>query len=231
MLTEIPQRHTLLYLSQSGREFLYQQRENVYPDFSSWEIVWRQFRSIPVITRRQVAPGSLIPVGVSLPVRQGGGRWRMASQVPFRDVIKTISAIKAAEMCVERPMVFSGLVEELIFQVPRYRAAVGIFGSAALEAVTGLAYCHADSDLDVVLLPQEGVDLLALGKLFQRLEEKWGFHIDGEVAIDENRYGKLSELLSGSNTILVKGGLTPVLCSTRSVLASLVSKRKPNLKK
>lgn len=231
MLTEIPQRHTLLYLSRSGREFLWQNRESAYPDFTSWEAVWRQFRSVPVITRRWVAPGALIPVGISLPVRQGGGRWRMASQVPFHEVVETISAIEAAEMCVERRLAFGGLVEELICQVPRYGAVVGVFGSAALEAVTGLPYCHANSDLDVILLPQKGVDLLALGKLFRCLEEKWGFHIDGEIAIDQNKYGKLSELLSGSDTILVKGGLTPVLCSTRSVLASLVSKRKPNLKK
>ena len=65
-------------------------------------------------------------------------------------------------------------------------------------------------DLDILLLPQEGADLPALGGLLRRLEEKWGLRIDAEVALGSERYGKLAELLSGSGTILVKGGSDPV---------------------
>ena len=216
MLTEIPCRHTLLHLSRAGEESLWLRRETVYPDPAAWEAVWERFRGIPVITRRRAAPGELIPVGVSLPIRRDGGRWRMASQVPLDGVTKAVSAVQAAEMCA---------------QAPRYGAAAGLFGSAALEAVTGLPYCHAGSDLDVLLLPREGVDLPALGGLLRRLEEKWGLRIDAEVALGSGRYGKLAELLSGSGTILVKGGSAPVLCSTRAVLASLGSGGKSILKK
>lgn len=134
MLTEIPCRHTLLYLSRSSEELLWLHREAVFPDPATWEAVWEAFRGIPVITRRRAAPGELIPVGVSLPIRRDGGRWRMASQVPLDGVTKAVSAVQAAEMCAEGSLPFSGLVTQLLRQVPRYGAAAGLFGSAALEA-------------------------------------------------------------------------------------------------
>ena len=92
-----------------------------------------------------------------------GRFWRMASQVPLDGVTKAVSAVQAAEMCAEGSLPFSRLVAQLLRQAPRYGAAAGLFGSAALEAVTGLPYCHAGSDLDVLLLPREGVDLPAAG--------------------------------------------------------------------
>ena len=231
MLTEFPCRHTLLRLSRIGAEFLWRHRENAYPNPAAWEAVWDRFRSIPVITRRRAAPGELIPVGVSLPIRRDGGRWRMASQVPLDGVVEAISAVQAAERCAGGSSPFSRLVAELLRQAPRYGASAGLFGSAALEAVTGLPYCHAGSDLDVLLLPQEDADLPALSGLLRRLEERWSLRIDAETALGSERYGKLAELLSGSGTILVRGGPAPVLCSARAVLASLGSGGKSILKK
>ena len=231
MLTEIPRRHTLLRLSRAGEESLWLRRETVYPDPAAWEAVWERFRGIPVITRRRAAPGELIPVGVSLPIRRDGGRWRMASQVPLDGVTQAISAVQAAEMCAGGSLPFSRLMAHLLRQAPRYGAAAGLFPFAALATGTGLPPCHPGSDLDVLLLPQEDADLPALGGLLRRLEEKWGLRIDAEVALGSGRYGKLAELLSGSGTILVKGGSAPVLCSTRAVLASLGSSGKSILKK
>lgn len=231
MLTEIPERHTMLFLSKAGEECLWLHKESIYPDPAAWTAVWDRFCGIPVITRRRAAPGELIPVGMSLPIRQDGRRWRMASQVSLEGVVKTVSAVQAAERCAEGALPFSPLIAEVIQQAPRSGFAVGLFGSAALEAVTGLPYCHANSDLDVLLLPQEDADLTALSGLLRRLEEKWGLRIDAEVALGGERYGKLAELLSGSGTILVKGGSAPVLCSTRTVLVSLGSGGRLILKK
>lgn len=231
MLTEIPCRHTLLYLSRSSEELLWLHREAVFPDPATWEAVWERFRGIPVITRRRAAPGELIPVGVSLPIRRDGGRWRMASQVPLDGVTKAGFRRTGG-----------GNVRRRLFALQRPGDAAApsgasVWGCGGLvrlrrpEAVTGLPYCHSGSDLDVLLLPQEDADLPALGGLLRRLEEKWSLRIDAEVALGSGRYGKLAELLSGSGTILVKGGSAPVLCSTRAVLASLGSSGKSILKK
>lgn len=231
MLRELPRRHTLLYLSQAGRACFWQQRESAYPDLDFWEAVWGQLCDIPAITRRQADPGSHIPVGLSLPVQQDGVRCRIASRVPPDEVTRVVTPVRAAELCAGGTLPCSPLVEELLCHAPGYGTAAGIFGSAALAAVTGLSYCHTGSDLDVVLLPQQGADLLALGSLLRRLEGKWGIRIDGEVAVDQTRYVKLTELLSGAHTLLVKGGPTPILCPTCRVLACLASGITSNLKK
>ena len=222
MLTKIPERHTLLFLSRAGEEHLWLHKERIYPDSAAaWSAVRDRLRGVPVITRRRVAPGEPIPVGMSLPIRQDGGRWRMTSRVPLEGVVRAVSAVQAAERCAEGSLPFSSMIAEMLQRAPLYGFAVGLFGSAALETVTGLPYCHAGSGLDVLLLPRENADLPAIGALLRRLEGKWSLRIDAEVALGGERYGKLAEILSGTGTILVKGGINPVLCSTRTALESL----------
>ena len=221
MLTAPPKRHTLLKLTNTGTGLVWANREALYPGEVAWADMWPRFYGLPVITRRQVLPGEAIPVGLSLPIRQDGGRYRLASCVPASEVESAVSPTQAAELCAGRTLPVSGLVAELLCDAPSLGVSVGIFGSAALEAVTGLPYRHAGSDLDVLLIPGDMPDLPALAGLLQRLEENYQLSIDAELALGEIQYVKLKELCTGSRTVLVKGGQTPVLCSSRSVLESL----------
>lgn len=221
MLTAPPKRHTLLKLTNTGTGLVWANREALYPGEVAWADMWPRFYGLPVITRRQVLPGEAIPVGLSLPIRQDGGRYRLASCVPASEVESAVSPTQAAELCAGRTLPVSGLVAELLCDAPSLGVSVGIFGSAALEAVTGLPYRHAGSDLDVLLIPRDVPDMPALAGLLQRLEENYQLSIDAELALGEIQYVKLKELCTGSRTVLVKGGQTPVLCSSRSVLESL----------
>ena len=221
MLTAPPERHTLLKLTNTGTGLVWANREALYPGEVAWADMWPRFYGLPVITRRQVLPGEAIPVGLSLPIRQDGGRYRLASCVPASEVESAVSPTQAAELCAGRTLPVSGLVAELLCDAPSLGVSVGIFGSAALEAVTGLPYRHAGSDLDVLLIPRDVPDMPALAGLLQRLEENYQLSIDAELALGEIQYVKLKELCTGSRTVLVKGGQTPVLCSSRSVLESL----------
>ena len=221
MLTAPPERHTLLRLTEAGTGLVWANREALYPGEVAWADMWPRFYGLPVITRRQVLPGEAIPVGLSLPIRQDGGRYRLASCVPASEVESAVSPTQAAELCAGRTLPVSGLVAELLCDAPSLGVSVGIFGSAALEAVTGLPYRHAGSDLDVLLIPRDVPDMPALAGLLQRLEENYQLSIDAELALGEIQYVKLKELCTGSRTVLVKGGQTPVLCSSRSVLESL----------
>ena len=221
MLTAPPKRHTLLKLTNTGTGLVWANREALYPGEVAWADMWPRFYGLPVITRRQVLPGEAIPVGLSLPIRQDGGRYRLASCVPASEVESAVSPTQAAELCAGRTLPVSGLVAELLCDAPSLGVSVGIFGSAALEAVTGLPYRHAGSDLDVLLIPRDVPDMPALAGLLQRLEENYQLSIDAELALGEIQYVKLKELCTDSRTVLVKGGQTPVLCSSRSVLESL----------
>ena len=221
MLTAPPKRHTLLKLTNTGTGLVWANREALYPGEVAWADMWPRFYGLPVITRRQVLPGEAIPVGLSLPIRQDGGRYRLASCVPASEVESAVSPTQAAELCAGRTLPVSGLVAELLCDAPSLGVSVGIFGSAALEAVTGLPYRHAGSDLDVLLIPRDVPDMPALAGLLQRLEENYQLSIDAELALGEKQYVKLKELCTDSRTVLVKGGQTPVLCSSRSVLESL----------
>ena len=221
MLTAPPKRHTLLKLTNTGTGLVWANREALYPGEVAWADMWPRFYGLPVITRRQVLPGEAIPVGLSLPIRQDGGRYRLASCVPASEVESAVSPTQAAELCAGQTLPVSGLVAELLCDAPSLGVSVGIFGSAALEAVTGLPYRHAGSDLDVLLIPRDVPDMPALAGLLQRLEENYQLSIDAELALGEIQYVKLKELCTGSRTVLVKGGQTPVLCSSRSVLESL----------
>lgn len=221
MLTAPPERHTLLRLTEAGTDLVWANRAALYPGEAAWTDMWPRFRGLPVITRRQVLPGEAIPVGLSLPIRQDGGRYRLASCVPANEVASAVLPTQAAELCAGRSLPVSSLVAELLRDAPSLGVSVGIFGSAALEAVTGLPYRHAGSDLDVLLIPRDVPDLPTLAGLLHRLEENYQLPIDAELALGEKQYVKLKELCTDSCTVLVKGGQTPVLCSSRSVLESL----------
>lgn len=221
MLTAPPKRHTLLRLTDAGAGLVRANREALYPGEAAWADVWPRFRGLPVITRRRVMPGEAVPVGLSLPIRRDGGRYRLVSHVPVNEVASAVLPTQAAELCAGQSLTVSGLVAELLRDAPSLGVSVGLFGSAALEAVTGLPYRHAGSGLDVLLIPGDMPDLPALAGLLQQMEEDYQLSIDAELALGGERYVKLKELCTGSRTVLVKGGQTPVLCSSRSVLESL----------
>jgi len=82
---------------------------------------------------------------------------------------------------------------------------LGVWGSGALEIYTGLPYTDGRSDLDVVLMGASIDDVRNVVELADRLEKSFLVRIDVEVQLDEGWGVNGRELVSGRDTVLVKG--------------------------
>lgn len=82
---------------------------------------------------------------------------------------------------------------------------LGVWGSGALEIYTGLPYTDGKSDLDVVVTGVSMDEVARIVELADTLEKSFPVRIDVEVQLGEGWGANGRELLSGRDTILVKG--------------------------
>ncbi|MGX4643628.1 malonate decarboxylase holo-[acyl-carrier-protein] synthase [Massilia sp. SYSU DXS3249] len=152
-------RHDLVWLGGEGwRQALAGAPAAAVPALSAW-----QQAGWPAIVRRadaDQAPGELA-IGIALPPDpQDGRKVRVACRVAVDTIIRR-----------ERPLPLAQAVDVL----PRWRPALAglareaeaagldirIYGSAALQAMTGQAYLRESSDIDLLLQPANGAELEA----------------------------------------------------------------------
>lgn len=85
------------------------------------------------------------------------------------------------------------------------KISLGVWGSSALEIYTGLPYTDDRSDLDVVVTGVSMDEVAHIVELADTLEKSFPVRIDVEVQLEEGWGVNGRELLSGRDTILVKG--------------------------
>lgn len=211
MVASLPSRHDLLILTPAGAQFMWERRTGLYPDPCAWSGRAGLIKRLPAITRRYPAAGKLVPVGVSLPVRIESARCRMASYVPLHEVREIITPWQAVKKCAEMPCPAGNFIDDLLDASACCDLDVGVFGSAALQAVTGLPYLHGGSDLDLVVRGRWPEKLRRFEVILRQTENRHGIRADVEFDIGNGYYIKLRELLSGGETVLAKGRQTPEL--------------------
>lgn len=215
MLT-IPQRHDLLVLSSRGREYAWEHRESPAEADS---LLWRTYPDIPAIFTGQYSleENNLLRIGFSYPMRTAAGRCRIAAYVPQDLILRVISPW---ELLKNVPAGTGALAEALAYlraQALDLRIPLGMFGSAALQKVTGFDYLHARSDLDLVVGMSGAEQLQAFGQAMYLAEKQFNVHVDAELKLSRFQYVKLKELLCTQKTVMIKGGTEPQLMSRREI--------------
>lgn len=221
-------RHTLIWLTPAGRRFAAahirgqlwtdsQWTGNQWTD-SQWTgsrqgeegDVWRESlvmdNRIPGILCRQPKDQSGIwTCGFSHWEFEDGRRRRLLADFRVEDVERTCSPF---ELCSGKQK------DDLCRRYPQLRAVFsaaeacglecGIYGSTALEWVTGLMYRHADSDFDLYVRQKPGGDAGRFERELARLERDEGIRLDVELELDGCGV-KLKELAAPGRTVLGKG--------------------------
>ena len=142
----------------------------------------------PFVVRRQSECGARAPdvlaLGLALPPL--AGKQRIALEVPA-NAIARIAPAPALEVVSERITAHSRapllLLQELAMQS---RVEFRVFGSAAWEALTGLAYLSNQSDLDLLWHPQDATQLARSLEILERWQRATGIHADGEIIFPEH---------------------------------------------
>ena len=113
------------------------------------------------------------------------------------------------------------MLRQLRYAAESRQLHFGLFGSAALEAVTGLPYLHDRSDIDAILGPGSESAIHAFWDELLAVEQTTGVRADVELMFSPGKYIKLRELMSGGSTVLVKGQSEPQLLLCREIWASM----------
>jgi phosphoribosyl-dephospho-CoA transferase len=143
-------------------------------------------RGFPLVIRRADA-GTRSGVAVGLPLPPDRGKRRLAMTLTRGDVACFSAPPTLAHIAI-------GLAETWrwpLAALDRDARSIGVtlrgFGSAAWQALTGLAYLHDDSDIDLLLAPASAAQLDATLALFERWERNARRRIDAEIVFDGDR--------------------------------------------
>lgn len=163
---------------------------------------------VPGIVARQPEGVNGLVVGLSAPYRKEDMRLRAFATIDLSDVVAVrnpyqVAALLSGTEVPDYP-VFS-VAREVVAAAAEAGLECGLFGSCALELVTGLPYCHATSDLDAVvgLASKEVLD--GFYRTVLALQEEAGISVDVEVQLPGGWGVKLKELCETEGTVLAKG--------------------------
>jgi phosphoribosyl-dephospho-CoA transferase len=225
-------RHDLLWLSGEG----WRQALSSVPAEAAAAIVrWRE-ADWPVIVRRADADlgRGQVSVGIALPPRAEDGRkLRLACRVGLDTVRRHASPLPLAQVaqCATMPPSWRAPLAALARDAETQGIALRVYGSAALQAVTGQAYLRDSSDIDLLLQPRAVAELdaaLALLRTHVTI-----LPLDGEIVFPDGRAVAWKELLaartgSPANRVLVKEMTRVSLVRIDALLVSLEEAACPN---
>jgi phosphoribosyl-dephospho-CoA transferase len=216
-------RHDLVWLSEPGWRHA---RDTAPANCDDAIDMWRQ-TGWPAIVRRADAdllPGQL-SIGIALPPHPiDGSKQRIGLRVPRADVDKALPPLLLAQVIEAVPQAWRPLLTALQREAACQGLALRVYGSIALQALTGQPYLTAASDIDLLLRPMtcaqlhRGLDLL-------------GFYasnlpLDGEIVFPGGQAVAWKELcgaLQAANgaRVLVKEMHRVSLATTSALLATM----------
>ena len=238
-------RHELVWLSRDGWAAVQAQAgptDNAPASDFGAVARWRA-NDWPLVVRRS-PPGlddTQVALGLPLPPAPDGSKRRFACVVDARMVARWQAPLTLAEAAHAAPARWHDALHALLADCTRTAAALPrrafvpggaaaplcplVFGSLSMQAMTGLSYLHADSDLDLLLAPESRAELAAALALLQR--HATSLPLDGEivfpggVAVAWREYATAAASPLVGARLLVKDGHGVRLATRESLEASL----------
>ena len=181
----------------------------------------------PAVVRRQEdgCPSHQVCIGIALPPDPASA---IKHRLPVRVDAQAIADLQpprslASVLCVMPARWQDGLMR-LQAELSKQQLSLSVFGSAALQAVTGLPYLHATSDLDLLLQPVSLTQLETGLQLLTHYSRE--LPLDGEIifpsgdAVAWKEWGN-ARRQSASSRVLVKRPAGVALMRTDILLATL----------
>lgn len=211
-------RHTFIWLTGKGRHYAANHiqtqewesfgsdtwKENLICNHSIPGIICRQpFETDP---RYLMGESGCLLAGFSHWKFEKGNRMRITAYFQETDVLKSCSPFdlcmpaQREDLCRAYP-----LLEPIFNAADKYKIEPGLFGSVALEWVSGYPYRNPNSDLDLCIRYRQDSDLESFGQTLLLLEEQYRTRIDVEIETTDGYGIKLKELFTSGKTILGKG--------------------------
>ncbi|WP_050462030.1 malonate decarboxylase holo-[acyl-carrier-protein] synthase [Herbaspirillum autotrophicum] len=222
-------RHNLVWLSAVGWQ---QALAQAAPSDRAALMQW-QAQDWPAIVRRHDAdagPGQLC-LGVALPPDRNGHKRRIALRVSHAGVTRQLAALSLDQVVqgsavINAPAIPAAWREHLPLLLQELRQlpatlTLAVYGSFALQVLTGQPYVQASSDIDVLLRPISVPQLQATLALLIR-HAAW-LPLDGELVFPGELAVAWKEWAraTSADRVLVKRAADVVLMRVDALLATL----------
>lgn len=171
-----------------------------------------------VCTPKAPLPAGSIQIGVSFPFREDGVRVRSAVVLPRGGVDAVHTPWDVAGRIAAGAFPEADELVELTELGRDHGIAVGLFGSAALQALTGLPYMEPCSDIDAVVIARSAAGLRSFHAALAEFARRHNRTCDVEVAVPGGLGIKLKELVSDVTAVAGRGMNGVRLVDRRRVL-------------
>jgi phosphoribosyl-dephospho-CoA transferase len=161
----------------------------------------------PLVAARQTAPAGQVLLGLGLPLAQG--RQRLSVLVDVAQVAEVRPPLSVHQCLAGLPAEQAAALSALAGRIEAGGARLGVYGSLAWEALSGEAYRHAASDIDLIC---DVADLAQYESALEALHRAIaGFpgRLDGELRLPDGQAVAWQEILAldglSGKSVLVKG--------------------------
>ncbi|OZA91897.1 MAG: malonate decarboxylase holo-[acyl-carrier-protein] synthase [Azorhizobium sp. 39-67-5] len=170
---------------------------------AAWARAGRPF----VVRRAETAPGLCTAGGLSLglPLPSRLDRRRIALGATREDVRRTGRMPLLADACDAGFAGWRGPLRRLAGQLSESGASVRAYGSLGWQYLTGEAYLHPASDIDLLIEPGEEADTQRLLAVLSEACAGDCPRLDGEIALAPDRMMAWRELFTTTPEVLVRG--------------------------
>jgi len=208
-------RHDLIYVRPSAWRAELEARDDLPADtiIAGWiDNGW------PLIGRRAL-PGEMRGVALGLPLPPFAGKGRLSFVLKPEDIVSTTPPLSLCSAGAYAPQTWLPTLQRLADLEARLGVEIRLFGSLAWQALTGLEYLHSRSDLDLLLLVDQAVDIRGLSARLAAIEAEAPMRLDGEVIRNDGAAVNWREFLAGAQEVLVKTISGVALIKTEVFLA------------
>ena len=189
-------------------------------------VAWRDALWPAVVRRSEVdlAQGE-VAVGFALPPRVAdGAKLRVACRVELSDVKRRTRALPLVGALGAVPAAWRRALAALEREAAEAGLGLAVYGSVALEALTGQRYLTPASDIDLLLRPLNRAQLAAGLELLDR--HATALPLDGEVVFADGRAVAWKELRTAFKSapgtrVLAKGIERVALVAPEELMATL----------
>ena len=184
-------RHDLVWLTQRGWERV---RAGAPRDALASLDEWRAAGWPAVVRRAETELAATeVAIGFAMPPRAAdGGKLRVACRVELSDVKRRTRALPLVGALDAVPPAWRAGLARLEQKAAGAGLGLAVYGSVALEALTGRHYLRPESDIDLLLRPLSRAQLMAgLDLLVAHAES---LPLDGEVVFPDGRAVAWKEL-------------------------------------
>lgn len=179
----------------------------------------------PLIVRRSESalPMDSIGLGLALPPdAQTGVKTRIPLTVFLNEITLHEPPLAFSAVASSMPSAWQAAYVDLIHELDAAQLGLRVYGSLALQAITGLPYLTATSDIDVLFSPRTHVQLRQGLQLLQTYSQQ--LPLDGEIVFPSGRAVAWKEWANATNSshkVMAKSLTTLNLMNVDDLLSEL----------